>query len=321
MAWAGRYSDEARLDGGSTIEHDAVGGEASTVNASERMKRTNQELISSRARALVFASPLVVLLFSSLATTAHADPLAKPTNVVAREYLTAGNRFYRLREFEKAIEEYKAGAVREDAPVFYYNLGQCYRQLGRYDDAIWHYERFLERGKATGEVEASVRDFIARMKDELEKKAMKQPPVEPAPPSPAVMSPSPGPALPVRPQAEGPTGMSPRRKLAIGLGASGMAAIGLGVGIGVRARGFEADADELCPIMICTSAVEANALIDRGKTNAMYANLSLAAGAAATIGAVVLWLTGTTSREPRTAILPGFSGSSAHAGVTALGWF
>jgi tetratricopeptide (TPR) repeat protein len=144
----------------------------------ERMNRTNQELSPSHAQAFAFASLLVVSLGFVLATTAHADPLAKPTNVVARDYLTTGNRFYRLREFEKAIEEYKAGAVREDSPIFYYNLGQCYRQLGRYEDAIWHYERFLERGKPTGEVEASVRDFIVQMRGELEKKAMKQPPIE-----------------------------------------------------------------------------------------------------------------------------------------------
>jgi tetratricopeptide (TPR) repeat protein len=133
-------------------------------------------------RALALASLLIVSLIAALATTARADPLGKPNNALAREHLATGNRFYRVREFEKAVEEYKAGAVKEDAPVFYYNLGQCYRQLGRYEDAIWHYERFLDRGKPTGNLEASVRKFIAQMKAELERAAMKQPPVEPAPP-------------------------------------------------------------------------------------------------------------------------------------------
>jgi tetratricopeptide (TPR) repeat protein len=280
------------------------------------MKGTNQRFISRHARALAL---LLVLAISALAGVAQADPdpLAKPANAVAREHLTTGNRLYRLREFEKAIEEYKVGAVREDAPLFHYNLGQCYRQLGRYEDAIWHYERFLERGKPAGVVEASVRDFIAQMKGELEKKAMTQPPVEPAPP----VSPSPGQQRPVAPRAEASPGMRPRRKLAIGIGVGGVAAIGLGVGLGIRARGFEADADALCPMMDCASAVESNALLDRGKANARYANLSLAVGAVATIGAVVLWLTGKPSREPRAAILPGVSGSAPHAGLTAIGRF
>src|SRR5262245_31421413 len=146
------------------------------------MKTTNQESISSRSRALALASLLVVSLIAALATTARADPLGKPNNPAAREHLATGTRFYRVRASETAVEEYKAGAVKEDAPVFYYNLGQCYRQLGRYEDAIWHYERFLDRGKPTGNLEASVRKFIAQMKAELERAAMKQPPVEPAPP-------------------------------------------------------------------------------------------------------------------------------------------
>jgi tetratricopeptide (TPR) repeat protein len=117
-----------------------------------------------------------------LATSAHADELAKPSDAIALEHLTTGNLYYRrLHDFEKAIEEYKAGALREDAPVFSYNLAQCYRMLGRYKDAIWHYERFLDRGKPRGEVEVFVRKLIAEMKGELEKTAMKQPVIEPAP--------------------------------------------------------------------------------------------------------------------------------------------
>jgi tetratricopeptide (TPR) repeat protein len=282
----------------------------------EAMTGTNQR--SRHARALALA-PLLVLALASVAQ-ADPDPLAKPANAVAREHLTTGNRLYRLRELEKAIEEYKAGAVREDVPVFHYNLGHCYRLLGRYADAIWQYETFLDRGKPTGVVEASVRDFIAQMKGELEKQAMKQPPVEPAPP-PSAVSRSPGQQRPMAPRAEASPGMPPRRKLAIGVGVGGVAAIGLGIGLGIRARGFEADADTLCPMMDCASAAEANALLDRGKTNAIYANLSLAVGAVATIGAVVLWLTGKPSRESRAAILPGVSGSNAHAGLTAIGWF
>ncbi len=109
------------------------------------------------------------------------DPLAKPKTTAAREHLTQGNKLYRLREFEKAIEEYKAGALRDEANVFLYNLGQCYRQLGKYDDAIWHYERFLSRAQPTGNLKTAIEDFVRQMKDERDKKAMTQPPVEPAP--------------------------------------------------------------------------------------------------------------------------------------------
>jgi tetratricopeptide (TPR) repeat protein len=258
--------------------------------AGERMKATNHDSFSSFGRVLALASLLVVWLSSALATTAHADPLAKPTHALAREHLATGNRYYRVREFEKAVEEYKAGAVREDAPVFYYNLGQCYRQLGRYEDAIWHYERFLDRGKPTGTGEASVKRFIAQMRGELEKKAMKQPPVEPAPPPSSV---SLGQILPAMlPPAEGRRDMPFQRKLAIGVGTAGAAILGLGVVLGIRAESFEDDADAICPMSTCDRWEDATKLIDRGKTNALYANVALGVGGAAILGAAVLWLTG-----------------------------
>lgn len=283
----------------------------------ERVKEMNhQGPISSNARALTFALLLVASLTGAIATstTAHADPLAKPNNVVAHEHLKTGNRYYRVREFEKAIEEYKAGALREDASVFYYNLGQCYRQLGRYEDAIWHYERFLERGRPTGDVATSVKDFVVQMKNELEKKAMKQPPVEPAPTSPASPLPEGGPG-PAQALPGGNPGMSLQRKFALTIGAAGIAAVGVGVGIGLRARSFKDDAAAICPMSPCARPDEANALIERGKTNARYANIGFGVGATAVLGAAVLWLTGSPAERKSTTITPQVS--PAFAGIAA----
>ena len=143
-------------------------------------------------------------LLGFLGTARADDPLAKPKDPVAQEHLSQGNKLYRLRDFDKAIEEYKAGALKEDAPVFLYNLGQCYRQLGKYEDAIWHYERFLSRAQPTGDMRTAVEDFVKQMKSELDKKAMSQPPTEPAPepnkPKPETRQPiAPPPAAPVDP--------------------------------------------------------------------------------------------------------------------------
>ncbi len=52
---------------------------------------------------------LVVMTSSAYAN----DPLAKPTNVEARDRLSEGNKLYRLREFEKAADAYKAGSLKE----------------------------------------------------------------------------------------------------------------------------------------------------------------------------------------------------------------
>ena len=131
------------------------------------------------------ALPVLTVIAGTFAVPSiiRADALSKPTAAEARSHLTFGNRLYGIRSFEEAIAEYKAGAVIEPAPVFDYNLGQCFRQLGKYEDAIWHYQRFIVRGDPRGELLDAVNSFISQMKSELDKKAMTQPPIDSAPSS------------------------------------------------------------------------------------------------------------------------------------------
>jgi len=166
-----------------------------------------------------------LLLGLALTSAAHADdPLAKPNDPIAKEHLQQGNKLYRIHEFEKAIAEYKAGALKEDAPVFLYNLGQCYRQLGKYQEAIWQYERFLSRAQPVGDLRASVEDFIRQMKAELDKKAMTQPPTEPAPDGPKPQPSAPTQAVTDRSEPE------PWYVDTLGWSLAGVGALGLGVG-------------------------------------------------------------------------------------------
>lgn len=136
-----------------------------------------------RVVARVLSVTIVATVLGSLlaAAAAHADPLAKPASAAARNHLTHGNRLYGVRSFDEAVVEYKAGALIDPAPVFDYNLGQCFRQLGKYHEAIWHYERFLARGNPEGELLDAVKGFIVQMKSELDRKAMIQKPTEPGP--------------------------------------------------------------------------------------------------------------------------------------------
>lgn len=124
-------------------------------------------------RALVRLWILLGLFLSSVPSLAHADrdPLAKPKNAVAREHFTRGNRLFRVREFDKAIAEYKAGALIEDAPLFQYNLGQTYRMAGQYAEALWHYENFLSRLSADDPNRATVEELMAQARAEQEKAA------------------------------------------------------------------------------------------------------------------------------------------------------
>jgi tetratricopeptide (TPR) repeat protein len=104
---------------------------------------------------------LLWLLF--IASAAWADPFeAGRHRGRAREHLTRGNRLYGVRSFEAAIAEYKAGALVEPAPVFDYNFGQCFRQLGRYQEAVYYYQQFLSGGSPEGEVLGAVKGSSLR---------------------------------------------------------------------------------------------------------------------------------------------------------------
>jgi tetratricopeptide (TPR) repeat protein len=179
---------------------------------------------------------LLILILGTLSAipAALAGPLSKPTAPRARDHLAHGNRLYGIRSFDEAIVEYKAGALIEPAPVFDYNLGQCFRQLGQYKEAIWHYERFLTRGKPEGEVLEAVTRFIAQMKAELDKQAMTQKPVEPAPP--------PGVRLRDEPVDRAEPWYQDRWGWA--LTGAGLAGVAVGGGLLINASNLEADASD-----------------------------------------------------------------------------
>lgn len=194
----------------------------------------------------IFNSVVVLAALSASAATAFAeDEIAKPTSPAAREHLTAGVRLYRMGDFEEAIKEYKAGALIEDAPIFYYNLGQAYRKVGNYDKAIWNYQRFLDRAKPLpANVKEATERFIREMTAEKEQAARNTPPTEPSP-SPAPKTepspppPSPSPAKTITVQAE-PWYAD---KFGWGLAGTGFVVTGVAVWLRIDANGLDDDAN------------------------------------------------------------------------------
>lgn len=100
------------------------------------------------------------------ALPAHADPRAEPTTPEARAHFDRGGKLFGLQDFEGAILAYKQAALIENLPVFDLALGQCYRKLHRYDDALWHFQRFLKYGRPSGNVRKGVEDLMAQMRAE-----------------------------------------------------------------------------------------------------------------------------------------------------------
>jgi tetratricopeptide (TPR) repeat protein len=227
-------------------------------------------------RRLICAASLATVVATG---TAYAgNPLALPASSEARDHLNRGARLYNTRSFDEAIVEFKAGALIEPAPVFDYNLGQAYRQLGKYQDAIWHYERFLTYGNPTGDVLTAVQGFVAEMKEHLADRAHSMPPTglatdaEPARPV----------AAPVVVKHDAP----PRDESVNWIGwtttGAGVAGIGVGAYLFVRASSLNDRANTQ------PDALMRNSLHDQASTRNLAGAIVGAAGVALTATGIYL---------------------------------
>jgi tetratricopeptide (TPR) repeat protein len=78
------------------------------------------------------------------ALAAHA--LAADSNkAIAKAHFEAATRLYDIHEYAKALEEYKAAYLAKPDPAFLFNVGQCYRRLGKFDQALEFYQEYLKK--------------------------------------------------------------------------------------------------------------------------------------------------------------------------------
>jgi tetratricopeptide (TPR) repeat protein len=133
--------------------------------------------------------------------------------VAAKAHYEAATRLYDIREYTKALEEYKAAYLAKPDAAFLFNIGQCYRKLGKNPEALDFFQQYLRKAPAEDpnrtQVEARIR--------ELENDGVKRPgtnatatpsisPTPPPPPAPSVQVAPPTPVQPTSSPASMPTG-------------------------------------------------------------------------------------------------------------------
>jgi tetratricopeptide (TPR) repeat protein len=96
------------------------------------------------------------------ARTASADD---PATRAARRHYERGEKLFALGKFDEALEEYQTAFDAKPLPGFLYNIGQCYRNLGDYDQAIFSFKKYLKL-----EPEAQNKESVDRLIEELEEK-------------------------------------------------------------------------------------------------------------------------------------------------------
>jgi tetratricopeptide (TPR) repeat protein len=97
-----------------------------------------------------------------LPRTAWADD---PATRTARRHFDSADKLFALGRFDEALVQYQKAFDAKPIPDFLFNIGQCYRNLNDYDNAIFSFRKFLTLDPET-ERRASVEQLI----DELEAK-------------------------------------------------------------------------------------------------------------------------------------------------------
>jgi tetratricopeptide (TPR) repeat protein len=111
------------------------------------------------ARSVVL---LVAALLLGLVAPAAADPSEEDLRR-ARAYFEAGRALYSLGRYDDALKEFTAGYQLAPRPLFLINLGQSYRRLGRNDEAIAMYRRFMAEAPPNDPNRAEVERVVAEL--------------------------------------------------------------------------------------------------------------------------------------------------------------
>src|SRR5207253_2261415 len=85
---------------------------------------------------------LVFLCFTVFAAprAAYADD---PAMRAAKRHYDRGEKLFALGKFDEALDEYEKAFDAKPIPDFLFNIGQCYRNLGDFDQAIFSYKKYL----------------------------------------------------------------------------------------------------------------------------------------------------------------------------------
>jgi tetratricopeptide (TPR) repeat protein len=88
-------------------------------------------------------APRFLLALFAVALAARVAAADDAVTRGARRHFERGEKLYALTRFSEALAEYQLAFDARPIPDFLFNIGQCYRNLGDYDAAIFSYRKYL----------------------------------------------------------------------------------------------------------------------------------------------------------------------------------
>lgn len=104
----------------------------------------------------------VCFVLLAFVRAAHADD---PAERAAKRHYDRGQKLFNLQKFEKALDQFQKAFDAKPIPGFLFLIGQCHRNLGDYDAAIFSFKRYLKL-----DPEADNREQVEALIEELETK-------------------------------------------------------------------------------------------------------------------------------------------------------
>jgi tetratricopeptide (TPR) repeat protein len=141
-------------------------------------------------------SRLLLALFA-LALAARIAAADDAATRSARRHFDRAQKLYAIAKFRDALDEYQKAFDARPLPDFLFNIGQCYRNLGDYDAAIFSYKKYLTAAPAApnrAQVEQLIDDLEARRDQEEARRRGLQ--ASPPVPTTAATATAPPPAIP-----------------------------------------------------------------------------------------------------------------------------
>lgn len=88
----------------------------------------------------------------------------------AKKLYNEGEKLFALGKFSAALTKYEAAFEAKPLPAFLFNIGQCHRNLGDYDSAIFSFRKYLKLQPDAQNREA-VLDYIDELEHEKDKQS------------------------------------------------------------------------------------------------------------------------------------------------------
>jgi len=107
----------------------------------------------------------LLTLFALLAVAPRAAHADDPATRASKRHFERGEKLFALGKFDEALDEYQKAFDAKPLPGFLFNIGQCYRNIGDYDQAIFSFKKYLKL-----DPNAPNKDKVDKLIEELEDK-------------------------------------------------------------------------------------------------------------------------------------------------------